>query len=51
MTPPQIRMSYLTVFNNEILFNGCDAAGDRDRGLWVTDGTAAGTPLTRPGFG
>ncbi len=31
----------LTVFNNEVLFNGLDAAGNN--GLWVTDGTAAGT--------
>ena len=32
---------FLTVFNNEVLFNGFDAAGQR--GLWVTNGTAAGT--------
>jgi ELWxxDGT repeat protein len=31
----------LTVFNNEVLFNGLDTAGNN--GLWVTDGTAAGT--------
>ncbi len=31
----------LTVFNNEVLFDGLDAAGNN--GLWVTDGTAAGT--------
>jgi ELWxxDGT repeat protein len=31
----------LTIFNNEVLFNGLDTAGDN--GLWVTDGTAAGT--------
>jgi ELWxxDGT repeat protein/probable HAF family extracellular repeat protein len=30
-----------TVFNGEVLFNGNDAAGNA--GLWVTDGTAAGT--------
>jgi ELWxxDGT repeat protein len=30
-----------TVFNGEVLFDGVDAAGDY--GLWVTDGTAAGT--------
>jgi ELWxxDGT repeat protein len=33
----------LTVFNHEVLFNGNDSSGDRDRGLWVTDGTAAST--------
>ena len=33
----------LTVFNHEVLFNGNDSSGDRDRGLWVSDGTAAGT--------
>ncbi len=33
--------SDLTVFNGEILFSGTDAAGNV--GLWVTDGTAAGT--------
>jgi ELWxxDGT repeat protein len=32
---------YFTVFNNEVLFRGADAAGNY--GLWVTDGTAAGT--------
>jgi ELWxxDGT repeat protein len=31
----------LTVFGSEVLFNGLDASGDM--GLWVTDGTAAGT--------
>ena len=31
----------LTVFGNEVLFNGTDANGNT--GLWVTDGTAAGT--------
>ena len=31
----------LTVFGNEVLFNGLDQNGDRQ--LWVTDGTAAGT--------
>jgi ELWxxDGT repeat protein len=30
-----------TVFNSEVLFQGRDAAGQN--GLWVTDGTAAGT--------
>jgi ELWxxDGT repeat protein len=30
-----------TVFDGEVLFEGTDAAGHR--GLWVTDGTAAGT--------
>jgi ELWxxDGT repeat protein len=31
----------LTVFRNEVLFDGVDAA--EQNGLWVTDGTAAGT--------
>jgi ELWxxDGT repeat protein len=31
----------MTVFKNEVLFNGLDA-GDH-RGLWVSDGTGAGT--------
>jgi len=31
----------MTVFNNEVLFDGVDAAGVI--GLWVTNGTAAGT--------
>jgi ELWxxDGT repeat protein len=31
----------LTVFNSEVLFSGIDASGIQ--GLWVTDGTAAGT--------
>jgi ELWxxDGT repeat protein len=31
----------LTVFNSKVLFSGTDAAGNL--GLWVTDGTAAGT--------
>ena len=31
----------LTIFNNEVLFNGLDAAGNN--GLWTTDGTASGT--------
>jgi ELWxxDGT repeat protein len=31
----------LTVFNHQVLFNGTDAAGTQ--GLWVTDGTTAGT--------
>jgi ELWxxDGT repeat protein len=30
-----------TVFNNEVLFDGVDAAGEN--GLWVTNGTVAGT--------
>jgi ELWxxDGT repeat protein len=30
-----------TVFNGEVLFSGINAAGNA--GLWVTDGTAAGT--------
>jgi ELWxxDGT repeat protein len=33
----------LTVFTNEVLFNGVDSNGDGKYGLWVTDGTAAGT--------
>uniref|UniRef100_UPI0025D15636 hypothetical protein n=1 Tax=uncultured Rhodoblastus sp. TaxID=543037 RepID=UPI0025D15636 len=33
--------SDMTVFNNEVLFNGYNAS--RKQGLWVTDGTAAGT--------
>jgi hypothetical protein len=33
--------SYFTVFNNEVLFEGRDAAGNN--GLWVSNGTAAGT--------
>ena len=32
---------FLTVFGNEVLFSGYDAAGHDD--LWVTDGTGAGT--------
>jgi ELWxxDGT repeat protein len=42
--------SDLTVFNNEVLFSGFDATantinfdGDYPTGLWVTDGTTAGT--------
>jgi ELWxxDGT repeat protein len=31
----------LTILNGEVLFNGTDGAGDQ--GLWVTNGTAAGT--------
>ena len=31
----------MTVFNNEVLFNGVDAASLS--GLWVTNGTVAGT--------
>ena len=31
----------LTVFNGEVLFGGLDASGDM--GLWVTNGTVAGT--------
>jgi hypothetical protein len=31
----------ITVFNHEVLFNGTDAAGKA--GLWLTNGTAAGT--------
>jgi ELWxxDGT repeat protein len=33
--------TYLTVYNSELLFNGYDTANNL--GLWVTDGTAAGT--------
>jgi ELWxxDGT repeat protein len=32
---------YFTVFHNEVLFQGADANGQE--GLWVTNGTAAGT--------
>jgi ELWxxDGT repeat protein len=31
----------MTVFNGEVLFDGADASGNQ--GLWVTNGTAAGT--------
>jgi ELWxxDGT repeat protein len=33
--------AYITVFGNEALFNGIDS--NRSSGLWVTDGTGAGT--------
>jgi ELWxxDGT repeat protein len=35
----------MTVFNGKVLFSGIDANNDTglDNGLWVTDGTAAGT--------
>jgi ELWxxDGT repeat protein len=40
--PGGLNPSGLTVFNHhEVLFNGFDAAGKQ--GLWVTDGTTAGT--------
>ncbi len=32
---------YFTVFNNEVLFDAVDASGND--GLWITNGTAAGT--------
>jgi ELWxxDGT repeat protein len=39
-----------TVYNGEVLFNGIDSNGHS--GLWVTNGTAAGTiELTTPDFG
>jgi ELWxxDGT repeat protein len=37
----QTEDSVLTVFNGEVLFDGTDASGHP--GLWVTNGTAAGT--------
>ena len=33
----------LTVFNNEVLFNGLNNVGAGAHGLWATNGTAAGT--------
>ena len=33
----------MTVFNEEVLFNGVDNTGAGLSGLWVTNGTAAGT--------
>ena len=33
----------MTAFGNEVLFNGVDNTGTGLSGLWVTDGTAAGT--------
>jgi ELWxxDGT repeat protein len=39
--PPGLDPKDLTVFGNEVLFNGTDTGGTY--GLWVTDGTAAGT--------
>jgi ELWxxDGT repeat protein len=39
--PPGLDPKDLTVFNNEVLFWGTDAADQM--GLWVTNGTAAGT--------
>jgi hypothetical protein len=42
--PTGLYPSYLTVFNGEVLFAGEDASlGSFKRGLWVTNGTAAGT--------
>jgi ELWxxDGT repeat protein len=38
---PVVAPADFTVFNGEVLFNGIDAAGLS--GLWVTNGTAAGT--------
>src|SRR5262249_4738753 len=35
-------LSNLTVFNNELLFEGSDAKGES--ALWVSNGTAAGIP-------
>src|SRR5262249_48990015 len=42
----------LTVFNNEVLFNGVDSRSppiEPASGLWVTDGTVAGTKELVPG--
>ena len=39
--PNGLNPSDMTVFNNEVLFNGADADGLS--GLWATDGTAGGT--------
>jgi ELWxxDGT repeat protein len=38
---PSFSPTGFTLFNGEVLFNGYDTAGQS--GLWVTDGTAAGT--------
>jgi hypothetical protein len=40
LSPDALHASF-TVFNSEVLFDGVDASGDP--GLWVTNGTAAGT--------
>ena len=39
--PAGLNPTNITVFNGEILFSGLDASGDM--GLWVSNGTAAGT--------
>ena len=39
--PPGLNPTNITVYNNEVLFSGLDATGDM--GLWVSNGTAAGT--------
>jgi ELWxxDGT repeat protein len=39
--PAGLNPTNMTVFNGEILFTGLDASGDM--GLWVSNGTAAGT--------
>ena len=39
--PSGLNPTNLTVFDGEVLFSGLDASGDM--GLWVTNGTAAGT--------
>ena len=39
--PAGLNPTNITVLNGEILFSGLDASGDM--GLWVSDGTAAGT--------
>ena len=39
--PSGLNPTNITVYNGELLFSGLDASGDM--GLWVSDGTAAGT--------
>ena len=39
--PPGLNPTNITVYNGEVLFSGLDASGDM--GLWVSNGTAAGT--------
>ena len=41
LDPSGLNPTDLTVFNGQVLFSGLDASGDM--GLWVTNGTVAGT--------
>ena len=41
LDPSGLNPTNLTVFNGEVLFSGLDASGDM--GLWVSNGTVAGT--------